>query len=152
MRVLAIGLILIVTVIQLLLGVTNILGSSYRSGLAPRPAAPEAALLPNQLGQAPAPPPARAFTAGSSALLLLGVLSLALVIVGSVAVALLGRRRAPFFTLGLLGAGLVGLLIQVLAAPDGRTLNLIGLALLAVALGAAALSRGRRPAAPTAAP
>jgi len=71
------------------------------------------------------------------------VLCLAVVVIGLSAIVVLARRRGKRITVALLGAGCVGSLVHLVAAPDGSTLTLIAVTLLALALGAALLTRWR---------
>lgn len=142
MRVVAITLILFVTLLQLLLGATHILGSSYRA-FEPGSTDNTKTLVSATLDRAPAPPPPRNARDATGSQLLLGVLCLAVAVFGLSAIVVLARRRGKGIALALVAAACVGSLIHLVAATDGSTLTLIAAILLALALGAGLLTRWR---------
>lgn len=141
MRVVAVALTLIATLLQLLLGATHILGSSYRAF---EPGSTNTrTLVSATLDRAPAPPTPRSARDATGSQLLLGVLCLAVAVFGLSAIVVLARRRGKRIALALIVAGCVGSLIHLVAASDGSTLTLIAAILLALALGAGLLTRWR---------
>jgi hypothetical protein len=145
-RVLSATLVFVVSLIQILLGSTYILGAGYRT-LKPDAVVEQsgASLVPKRLGDK-ASPIARRLSGGTGGArsIVLGAGTLVVALVGLAAGFLLLRRGATTVVIAGLSLCAAWLLATVLA--DGLlTVSAVSLCLLVLALGAALLGRVRRP-------
>lgn len=145
MRVLAATLVFVVSLIQIFLGSTYVLGAGYRV-LKPDAVVEQsgASMVPKQLGDK-ASPIARRLSGdeGSARATVLGAGTLVMALLGLVVGFLLLRRRAE--TLALAGLGLCAAWLLATILADGLlTVSAVSLCLLILALGAALLGRVTR--------